>query len=186
MGSRTWIKIYCDKWLEGTIRDETLAVRAIWIDLLALAGSGRYGDIGEIKLGKDIGLFDSQIAAILEISNEIWLTTKQRLIMTERITVSKGNTITITNWTKYQSEYERVRRYTIKTTAQTTDEYHKENRIDKNRIDINIKEGRDRRVTLIGVAYKKKRGELGRELTTEERLAIEAEVDKKLNKEVKG
>ena len=46
MTSRTWIKVYCDKWLSGTIREEQPDVRSVWIDLLTLAGSGQFGDIG--------------------------------------------------------------------------------------------------------------------------------------------
>ena len=38
--SRTWVKLYCDQWLSGSLRGETPELRGIWADLLALAGSG--------------------------------------------------------------------------------------------------------------------------------------------------
>ena len=76
MTSRTWIKVYCEKWISGTIRDEQPDVRGVWIDLLTLAGSGNYGDIGEIKLSNGNGLTDSQIAEILHISRSLWRKSK--------------------------------------------------------------------------------------------------------------
>jgi len=109
MGSRTWIKIYCDKWLNGTIREESLEVRAVWVDLLVLAGSGKYGDSGEIKITDSVGLLDQQIADLLQISTRKWKIISKRLQETDRICVSEKNVIAIKNWSKYQSEYERQR-----------------------------------------------------------------------------
>jgi len=37
MGRRTWIKIYSEKWLRGSIRKEKPEVRGIWMDILMLA-----------------------------------------------------------------------------------------------------------------------------------------------------
>lgn len=68
MGSRTWIKIYCDQWLNGTIREDSPELRGIWVDLLALAGSGKYGDSGEIKITDRVGFLDKQLADLLQIS----------------------------------------------------------------------------------------------------------------------
>ena len=111
MGSRTWIKIYCDKWISGTLRDDTPEVRGIWIDLLALAGSGEYGDTGEIKLINGFGLSDKQIAEILCVKVSLWRRAKQRLLSTNRIEISPRGAINITNWSKYQSEYDGQRQY---------------------------------------------------------------------------
>jgi hypothetical protein len=134
MTSRTWIKIFCDKWLEGSIRQDTPEIRGTWIDVLALAGSGKYGDIGEIKVTSRIGLSDEQIAGIFNISAELWIKIKNRLIETKRIAVSPTNVITISNWAKYQSEYNRQKRYRKAATksynprlqAEVTDENKKE------------------------------------------------------------
>ena len=125
MGSRTWIKIYCDKWLNGTIREESLEVRAVWIDLLVLAGSGKYGDSGEVKITDRVGFLDQQLADLMQISVQKWVACKKKLVETDRVEVLENNIIHIINWNRYQSEYERTKQYsvrktTLKTTNQTT------------------------------------------------------------------
>ena len=107
MGSRTWIKVYCNKWLEGTLREESPDIRSVWIDLLALAGSGQYGDTGEIKLTNGIGFTDKQIAEILHIKTALWRRAKSKFIESDRIKLSSKGAIRILNWSKYQSEYDR-------------------------------------------------------------------------------
>jgi hypothetical protein len=111
MGNRTWIKIYCDKWLTGTLREDAPDVRGVWIDLLTLAGSGQYGDTGEIKLTNGVGFTDGQIAEILHIPKPLWRKAKHRLLETERIEISPRGAIRIIKWSKYQSEYQRQRPY---------------------------------------------------------------------------
>lgn len=111
MGSRTWIKIYCDNWLEGTISQESLALRGIWIGLLALAGSGKRGDTGLVMAIKGVGFSDSMLAAMLKVTRQRWVYAKKTLQKTDRIAVDKANVITIINWQKYQSEYERQKPY---------------------------------------------------------------------------
>ena len=120
MGSRTWIKVYCDKWLEGTISEESISVRGVWISLLALAGNGNYGDSGEIKALDGVGFNNNQVAAMLKVSLNLWVATKNRLEKTGRVTISNDNIITIVNWKKYQSEYERTSKYRIKDTTTAT------------------------------------------------------------------
>lgn len=111
MGSRTWIKVYCDKWIGGTLREESPEVRGVWIDLLALAGSGQYGDVGEVKLINGVGFTDGQICEILRIKPALWGRVKARLVETKRIEVSSKGAIRIVNWSKYQSEYTRQKPY---------------------------------------------------------------------------
>lgn len=149
MGSRTWIKIYCDRWLEGTLRKESLELRGAWADILALAGKSNYGDAGEIKVTKNIGLSDEIIASIMKISKEKWREIKAKLIKTGRIRVLKGNIIKIVKWHKYQSEYGRTKdmpsristnsttKSTNKSTSQSTKEIEREKEIEKK----NIKKG---------------------------------------------
>ena len=122
MGNRTWIKVYCDKWLEGTLREEAPEIRGVWIDLLALAGAGRYGDSGEIKLSNGIGLNDKQISQVLAISIGLWQRAKRRFLETNRIEMTEKGAILITNWAKYQSEYNRVKAYRQSQKAETTDQ----------------------------------------------------------------
>jgi hypothetical protein len=111
MGRRTWIKIFSEKWLRGSIREENIETRATWIDLLVLAADSVYGDNGTINVAPGEGLTDSQIAAIFRISTKSFAKIKQRLIKKNRIIVNKKNEIVITNWNKYQSEYARQARY---------------------------------------------------------------------------
>lgn len=111
MGSRTWIKIFVSKWIEGTLRQETPEVRGIWIDLLALVGAGQYGDGGELKITNGMGLMDEQISSVLRTDLEAWKRAKKRLIETHRIELGPANIIRIVNWKKYQSEYQRQKPY---------------------------------------------------------------------------
>lgn len=131
MGSRTWIKVYCDKWLEGSISEEPIELRGVWISLLALAGNGKYGDSGEIMALKDVGFNDSQLAVMLKINLKRWLVSKKQLQKTQRIKVSTNNIITIKNWKKYQSEYERTSQYRSKdTTNDTTNDTARDKRME--------------------------------------------------------
>ena len=128
MGSRTWVKLYCSKWLEGTIRHETPLVRAVFIDLLALAGSGVYGDSGEIKLPNGVGLSDKQLKTILRLTNQQWVAARLQLQKTDRIRINTGGVISISNWHRYQSEYERQKPYrsNLKLQPKVTQEIEKE------------------------------------------------------------
>lgn len=130
MSQRTWIKIYCDKWINGTLREEPLALRGLWVDLLTLAGNGTYGDAGKIGLPQNVPLTDNQVAAILKIEPQEWLDGKSRLIETDRVRETAEGLIEIINWKKYQSEYSRQKSYRQKlqhkVTAKSAQEKEKE------------------------------------------------------------
>ena len=111
MSSRTWVKLYCDKWLEGSIRDEAPDIRAIFIDLLAIAGSGKYGDTGEIKLQNNVGFSTIQLKTLLKSSKYLLKKALKQLQNSGRISINQAGVITIINWKKYQSEYERQKPY---------------------------------------------------------------------------
>ena len=163
MGSRTWVKVYCNKWLEGTIRQESPLVRAVFIDLLTLAGSGSYGDNGEIKLPNEVGLSNAQIASILNLSRQQWVTARDSLIKRERITLKQGGIIrsdsslacqkaapkhnkcppiiNISNWGRYQSEYERQKSYRSNKKLQpkvTTDSYMGDRDRDRDKKEVKV------------------------------------------------
>lgn len=94
------------------MRDETPDVRGILVDLLTMAGDGRYSQDGEIKLtNKGIGYTDKQISEILHIKLSAWRRVKRRLLDTDRIKISQKGAISIVNWSKYQSEYSRQKPY---------------------------------------------------------------------------
>lgn len=134
MASRKWIKLWCDQWLNGTLRQDEygdfdleallsepesrqnilrLIMRGLWADTLSLAGDGKYGDIGEIKMSSTVGLTDEQIADIFRVPIGLWRWAKAELSKGEnaRIEVSEQNIINIINWPKYQSEYQRQKPY---------------------------------------------------------------------------
>ena len=110
--SRTWIKIYCDKWLEGSLSKESIVLRGVWITLLALVGAGKYSDAGELKVTTEVGLSDKNIAVALGVSHRKWTAAKGSLLKSGRITNDPTtNILKIMNWSKYQSEYERQKPY---------------------------------------------------------------------------
>ena len=125
MTSRNWIKVYCDKWLSGTIREEQPDVRSVWIDLLTLAGSGQFGDIGEIKLANGVGFTDKQIADILHIKTSLWKRAKARFLVSERIEIKPKGAICIINWRKYQSDYQRQKPYRTQKSSELSEESDK-------------------------------------------------------------
>ena len=141
MGSRTWFKIYADKWLDGSIRKDTPEIRAIFIDLLALASSGRWGDDGLIQIAPKMGFSNKQLAKISSISCTKLTRILKVLAKTDRISINKTGVILIKNWKKYQSEYDRQSQYretkklqpkvTTKSTTKSTLEKEIEKEIEK-------------------------------------------------------
>ena len=116
MTRRSWIKIHCDKWLRGSIRQEPAFIRAIFVDLIAMAGDSAYGNEGVIKLAENVGFTDEVLAGILKVTKKEWRAAKKRLSdgpepRIEIIELSSGYAIKIINWSKYQSEYNRQKSY---------------------------------------------------------------------------
>lgn len=121
MGRRTWIKIYSEKWLRGSIRQESAELRGIFIDLLSLAGDSAYGDNGMIKLAENVGFTDEVLCGILNLSASQWKKGKNALANQENpdenrikfTPIGQGYAINIINWSKYQGEYQRQKKYRI-------------------------------------------------------------------------
>ena len=122
MGKRTWVKIYCDRWIEGSLRQEKPALRGVWADLLALCGGGQYGNESQIKVRNNVGFTDVMLSRILNITPQLWGICKKRLIETDRIVVNEDNILTIKNWKKYQSEYERQKPQRTKSAEESAEE----------------------------------------------------------------
>src|ERR1700730_5377080 len=126
-GRRTWFKVFVDDWLEGTTRYQMSgAERAFWIDLLAMAGRSRFGGIvcsgkdGEQFIGYPLSKFQGLLAEPIDI--EVTFALFER---TGKITMQvsgegtrKLYVLFITNWARYQSEYDRTKKYR-KATATT-------------------------------------------------------------------
>ncbi len=111
MGKRTWVKLHCDQWINGSLKDEPIEIRGVWACLLALVGNNQFSDKGELKLNEGVGWVDAQIIKALKISIPLWLKAKQHFIDTGMITVSEDNEIKILNWVKYQEDYSRQQKY---------------------------------------------------------------------------
>jgi hypothetical protein len=120
LGHRTWVKIYTEKWITGSIRQDPPEVRGVFVDLIALAGDSRYGDIGEIKVSDRMGFSDAQICDMINVSIDTWLRIKEGLAQKNRISVDTNNIVKVVNFLNYQSEYERVKKYTRQTTKINT------------------------------------------------------------------
>ena len=106
---RAWVKLYITGILHGSIRwqlepDE----RSVFIDLLCMAGE--CSKEGKICDNDSLPFPRSYIANHLNIATELLERTIKKCIDTKRIDEEDG-VLVITNWTSYQSEYERQKPY---------------------------------------------------------------------------
>ena len=128
-GRRRWFKVFVDDWLEGTTRYQMSdAERAFWIDLLAMAGRSRFGGIvcsgkdGEQLIGYPLSKFQGLLAEPIDIEATFALFERTGKI-TMQVTgegARKLYVLFITNWARYQSEYDRTKKY--RKAAATTDD----------------------------------------------------------------
>jgi hypothetical protein len=120
VGQRTWFKVFVNDWLEGTTRYQMSdAQRAFWIDLLAMAGRSRFGGIvcsgkdGEQLIGYPLSKFQGLLAEPLDVEATFALFERTGKITLE--VSGEGSrklyVLHVTNWAKYQSEYDRTKQY---------------------------------------------------------------------------
>ena len=134
-GGRKWVKLWVSDWLDGTTRYQMNgAQRAFWIDLLAMAGRGRVGGI--VCSGKDGNkLIGYPIEKFQSLSPSEPLDVLKTLKLFERtgkikIEVEKNDfgltlyVIHIVSWHRYQSEYERIKKYRGKSNNESTEKVH--------------------------------------------------------------
>ncbi len=102
---RSWIKVYINGFLGGSVRYQlTPAERSVWIDLLCLAGiSGTPGSICDNDNRPRPHKF---IAHQCNIRIDLLESTLTRCLEDGRISEDERG-IHITNWRDYQSEYQR-------------------------------------------------------------------------------
>lgn len=106
---RRWIKLWPDDWLKGSIRfDLNSEERGVWVDLLALAGNCRQDGI--ISANQSTSYPHSYIAGILNIPEQLLDHVLEKCKQSGRISENEHG-IKITNWGKYQSEYDRQKPY---------------------------------------------------------------------------
>lgn len=120
-GRRTWIKLYCYPRLHGSISYQlTNEEQSIWDKLLCLAG---LCDIPGVISDNDGRPYPhSFVAHELHASEELLESTLAKCKEEGRITENEHG-IHITNWHKYQSEYQRQKPYRKKTDSIDPDKY---------------------------------------------------------------
>src|SRR5882724_9421973 len=119
-GKRVWVKLWAEEWLDGTTRFEMSdAQRALWVDLLALAGRSRFpgricaGEVSGYFVGYPLAKFQALMAEPIDIWETFCLfekTGKIKLTVTAEMPV-KLVMIELVNWGRYQSEYQRQKPY---------------------------------------------------------------------------
>ena len=106
-----WIRLWTEETVFGsTFKELNAEERGVWFSLLALAGIGAPPP-GEIKVCDKWGYTDHQLAAMLKVDKDLTRKVLNRLVKVEKITISKENIIYINNWKRYQTEYERQKKY---------------------------------------------------------------------------
>jgi len=120
---RRWFKLYPNECINGSIRWQlSPAERGVWYDLLAF--SALCSNTGIIADRDNKALPHSFLANRLNIDLELLETTLTKCIEEKRITEDDDG-IHITNWERYQSEYDRQKPYRQKAKSDDPDKYIK-------------------------------------------------------------
>jgi len=107
---RSWVKFWVNECLDGSIREELKPdERGIWYDLIMYSAKCRTPGI--ISANETQPISRRRLAGILNITEELLNTTIEKCVDSGRLRVDKAGLIQIVNWTKYQSESDRVRSY---------------------------------------------------------------------------
>jgi hypothetical protein len=94
-----WVPLWIDSWLYGSTRNElTNEERALWVDLLALAGK----DQGFIRANENIPYPPEQLAGLLRQPVELLNKTIDRCVETEKLTRLENGALYVTNWLTYK------------------------------------------------------------------------------------
>ena len=110
MKKKTWIRLHVGKVLRGKLFYELEPdERFVWFGLLLLAGDSAYP--GVITATEVIGYSDEQLGNLLRVDPKLIHRTKIKLLKTHRIRIDEKDAISIINWKKYQSEYQRQQQY---------------------------------------------------------------------------
>ncbi len=122
-GLRRWVKFWVSECLEGSIRYQLdAAERGVWYDLILFSALG--GKPGSI-CDRDMRAYPhSFIAGRLNISVELLELALTKSVTEGRITEDEQG-IHITNWERYQSEYQRQSKDRKEQTSDDPDKYIK-------------------------------------------------------------
>ena len=106
---RKWIKLYCYERLHGSVSYQlTEAEQSIWDKLLCMAGLSSIEGVISDNDGRAHP--HDWIAQELHTTEKLLESTLSKCKVEGRITKDEHG-IHITNWTKYQSEYDRQKKY---------------------------------------------------------------------------
>ena len=119
MGRRSWIKLYTNVVFGSTSKELLPAERWVWIGLLALAGDSVVD--GFVCLSETLGYTNEQLADILGVEIMVLAAALSKMSATGKIAIDPKNKISILNWKKYQSEYDRQKSYRAKLQPKVTD-----------------------------------------------------------------
>lgn len=112
---RNWIKLYVDQCLRGSMMSELNAAQCWqWVGFLLLGGDSMVP--GVIFRRKDdngglIGYSDVTLAEMLNVEVDIYRDGTRRMVEHGKVSIDEKGVITILNWHKYQSEYQRQKPY---------------------------------------------------------------------------
>ena len=104
-----WVRLWTQETLYGTTnRELSLEERAIWFELLALAGDSPVP--GVICISPDVSFTDSQLSQILGAPEALVRLTVDKLASPEigKLSLNNSGLIHIVNWSRYQSEFDRT------------------------------------------------------------------------------
>lgn len=110
MSRRSWIKMWVKMLRDNVFMSLKEEVRFVWVGLLLLAGDSAFP--GKICLTENVGFIPLQIATLLNTNIELLLTALKALEEAKMIKYNPENhIIVVSNWDKYQSEYQRQKGY---------------------------------------------------------------------------
>lgn len=105
MGKK-WIRLWVEETFHGTTFQELNATeRGIWFSLLIMAGLGQ--NEGKVELRNGIPYPKKVLATLISVPKNTLLRTLNKLEQVQKITLNGDGIITITNWDKYQTRYEK-------------------------------------------------------------------------------
>jgi DnaD/phage-associated family protein len=112
-----WVKLHTQETLFGTTRRELEpAERSLWFDFLCLAGDSP--EPGVICVAPAIPYTDGQLCDVLNVPPALLARATAKMLDAGKLE-RRGNCYAITNWTRYQADYERVRQHRERVTKVT-------------------------------------------------------------------
>lgn len=107
---KSWVKFWVDECLNGTVREELEPdERGVWYDLIIF--SARCRKPGIISANENQSISRPRLAGLLNIPPELLERTLKKAVDQKRIKIDEQGLLHILNWNKYQSEYQRQKKY---------------------------------------------------------------------------